>query len=96
MESGDSSSGSTPPLLTFITLITYLISLTLVLSRPWLGLAYPSPHLTLPGVDLSTATSGGVLRNKSGSAVGTVVRGRSSSEDFAVFFALCIVVDGQL
>ncbi len=43
-----------PPLFTFITLITSLISLTLVLSRPWLGLAYPSPHLTLPGVDLST------------------------------------------
>ncbi len=43
-----------PPVLSFITLITYLISLTLVLSCPWLGSAYPSPHLTLPGGDLST------------------------------------------
>jgi hypothetical protein len=43
-----------PPVLSFITLITYLISLTLVLSCPWLGLAYPSHHLTLPGGDLST------------------------------------------
>ncbi len=37
-----------PPVLSFITLITYLLSLTLVLSCPWLGLAYLSLHLTLP------------------------------------------------
>ena len=43
-----------PPVLSFITLITYLIYLTLVLSCPWLGSAYPSPHLTPPGGDLST------------------------------------------
>ena len=43
-----------PPLFNLITLITYLIYLTLVLSCPWLGLAYPSPHLTAPGGDLST------------------------------------------
>jgi len=42
------------------------------------------------------ATSGGVLRNNSGSAVGTVVLGRPSSEDFAVFFALFIVAYMQL
>jgi hypothetical protein len=39
------------------------------------------------------ATSGGVLRNKSGSALGTVMLGRSALAAFAVFafFALFIV-----
>ncbi len=37
-----------PPVLSFITLITYLFSRTLVSSCPWLGLANHSLHLTLP------------------------------------------------
>ncbi len=39
---------STPPplFLSFITLITYLLSFTLALSFPWLALAYHSLHLT--------------------------------------------------
>ena len=35
-----------PPVLSFITLITYLLSFTLALSCPWLALAYLSLHLT--------------------------------------------------
>ena len=37
---------SNPPVLSFITLITYLLSFTLALSCPWLALAYLSLHLT--------------------------------------------------
>ena len=36
----------TPLFLSFITLITYLLSFTLALSCPWLALAYLSLHLT--------------------------------------------------
>ena len=43
----DQGISNPPPVLSFITLITYLLSLTLVLSCPWLGLAYLSLHLTL-------------------------------------------------
>ena len=35
-----------PPVLSFITLITYLLSFTLAWSCPWLAVAYPSHHLT--------------------------------------------------